>query len=337
MSPNKKKDVQSFIKKEIEKSGFPTELEVTNIMSTKGWDYVPSSLYYDYDENKWREIDNICFTCFDLIKSDELYRLCVDLFVECKKSNESAWVFIVPPKDEENSWKQNFKIDFFEPIRIVKQLSENISSVERGIPTLSKPWLDSDIIRKELVSNIKVDKCLELRDFYDLDIIQETFFSYFIDNRLGLSGKEIKLKKNTGSFPKIRDSLFKVNKSLSYTARIDAGSLLPQITSTIHGPKTRHDILKTIEILIPLIIFDGDIYCWEKDNELKSINQILVRSQHRSDKYNWNRLVPIININSLPLFLEKLNKNVIRIKNNIIDKREECDIQIKKMSKCLHA
>ena len=336
MSPLKK-DVQSFIEKEVEKSGFPTELEVMNIMSSKGWDYVPASLYYDYDENKWREIDVICFTCRDLIKNGVLYRLCVDLFVDCKKSNEFVWVFLAPSKDEEDSWKRLFKIDFFEPIRIVKQLSENISSVERGIPTISKPWLDSDIIRKELVPIIKAEKCLELKDFYDLGIVHENNFTYFINNRLGLYGKEIKLGNKKGSFPKIRDSLFKVNKSLSYTARIDAGSYIPQITSMIHGPKTKHDILKTIEITIPLIIFDGSIYCWEKNNKLISKNQMLIRSHYRSDKYYWNRLVPIININSLSIFLDELNSNIDRIINNIIEKKEDCDIQIKKMSKCLRA
>ena len=34
----RKKDIKSYIKKEIEKSGFPTELEVMNTISSKNWD-----------------------------------------------------------------------------------------------------------------------------------------------------------------------------------------------------------------------------------------------------------------------------------------------------------
>jgi hypothetical protein len=115
------KELKAFIESQIEKTGFPTELKVMEKFSSRGWDYVPSSIYCDYDENVWREIDAIAFNCLEVVAGEVIYKLCADLVLDCKKSSDHAWVFIAPPKNEEDSWRRLFNIDFFEPIRIAKQ------------------------------------------------------------------------------------------------------------------------------------------------------------------------------------------------------------------------
>jgi len=92
------KDLKSFIESQIEKTGFPTELEVMKRISSKGWDYVPSFIYCDYDENKWREIDAIAFDCLELVAGEAIYRLCADLVLDCKKSSEHAWFLLFHQK-----------------------------------------------------------------------------------------------------------------------------------------------------------------------------------------------------------------------------------------------
>jgi hypothetical protein len=123
---------------------------------SEGWDYVPSSLYHDYDEDKWREIDVIAFNCEREVEGQfASYKLCADLVLDCKKSSDRAWVFIVPPKKQEDEGRRLFDIDFFKPIRITKQFSLHSSSIEKGVPQLSRPWLDSALIRKHLPSLIR--------------------------------------------------------------------------------------------------------------------------------------------------------------------------------------
>jgi len=152
-----------------------------------------------------------------------------------------------------------------------------------------------------------------------------------MESRIGLYGKEIKLEKNR--FPKIHDSLFKVNKALSYTAKIDAGMAYIQIESKSHPPRTKEDFLITIEILIPLIVFDGALYSWEKEEGVVEQKQILVRSQYKSNHYNWNRLVPIVRIGQLPTFLDCLNKDLDKAHQSLIKEVEKYDFQIKNLVK----
>jgi len=103
-----------------------------------------------------------------------------------------------------------------------------------------------------------------------------------------------------------------------------------QITSLSH-PKSKEDFLATIEILIPLIVFDGALYSWEKQDGVIEQKQILARSVYRSERYNWSRLVPIVNVNYLPVFLDYLNRDLGKIHESIVRELEKCDTQIQNL------
>jgi hypothetical protein len=329
---NSNKDLKSFIESQIEKTGFPTELEVMERIGSKGWEYVPSSIYCDYDENIWREIDTIAFDCLKLVAGEALYRVCADLVLDCKKSTDHAWVFVVPPRKDEEDWRRLFNIDFFEPIRVAKQA---FMPVLNSLPSKNQPWLDSELVRKELSNFMLPEKVSNLKDFQDLGLIQKENFQYFMEGRIGLYGKEIRISENEKkSRSQIFESLLTVNKALSYTARIDAGRVPSQITSLSH-PKSKEDFLATIEILIPLIVFDGALYSWEKQEGVIEQKQILARSVYRSEHYNWSRLVPIVNIDYLPVFLDYLNRDLDRIHESIIREFKKCDIQIQNLTKAV--
>jgi hypothetical protein len=320
------KDLKSFIENQIKKTGFPTELEVMETISSKGWDYVPSSIYCDYDENKWREIDVIAFDCLKDVKGEANYRLCADLVLDCKKNSDHAWVFIVPPKNKEDDWRRLFTIDFLDPIKIVKR------SASHSLSSKNMPWLDSELLRKELSSLIQPGTASKLKDFHDLGVIRKDNFHYFIQGRIGLYGKEIKISENTKkSRSRIFESLLAVNKALSYTARIDASGILSEIASLPHVSKLSKDLLVTIEILIPLIVFDGALYSWEKQEGAIEQKQILARSLYRSEHYNWSRLVPIVRIDYLSVFLDDLIRDLDQIHESIIRESEKCDIQIQNL------
>ncbi|MBU7007736.1 hypothetical protein [Phosphitispora fastidiosa] len=88
------------IKNEIEKTGFPLELRVADLLQGKDY-YVAHSLYYvDEDEGKAREVDLRALKNAFTYNSDQSVRTTVRncLIVECKKSASKPWVFLTSPK-----------------------------------------------------------------------------------------------------------------------------------------------------------------------------------------------------------------------------------------------
>lgn len=84
-----------YLKKEIKKTGYPLEIEISSILD-RGWAVFNTDSYFDRDEGKLRDID---------IRADKIYNkhtpiiLSTSLVVECKKSEDFAWVFFTRPLD----------------------------------------------------------------------------------------------------------------------------------------------------------------------------------------------------------------------------------------------
>lgn len=79
-----------YLKKEIKKTGYPLEIEISSILD-RGWTVLNTDSYFDRDDGKLRDID---------IRAEKTYDACMPLFlstslvVECKKSEDFAWVFL---------------------------------------------------------------------------------------------------------------------------------------------------------------------------------------------------------------------------------------------------
>lgn len=94
----KKESFESRVKKEIERTGLPTEIKATNILNKNHWHVFNEYPYLDTDENKVRTLDMVANKAF-LKKNNakpngetEIDFFC-QLYVECKKSEEHSWVF----------------------------------------------------------------------------------------------------------------------------------------------------------------------------------------------------------------------------------------------------
>ncbi len=100
-------DEKENILKELRKSGFPTEIKVTEYLKNKSeriifankcyWMYNNQQSYLDESENKIREID-LCATVYhphriSFSKDNKL----IKLYIECKKSDKAKWVFYTKP------------------------------------------------------------------------------------------------------------------------------------------------------------------------------------------------------------------------------------------------
>lgn len=86
-------DLMKKIKSEINKTGFPLELKVAELLKKRRYHVAQSSYYMDIDEGKPREIDIRALKNYGFRYNDQFayFRHC--LLIECKKSKD-PWVFL---------------------------------------------------------------------------------------------------------------------------------------------------------------------------------------------------------------------------------------------------
>lgn len=95
-------DLVDHLRKEIRKSGYPLEIEISSMLDGKWEDVISTDSYYDSDEDKTRDIDINARRYYDFLNYSLI--LTVNLTIECKKSENSAWIFFSRP----------FRYDIFE-------------------------------------------------------------------------------------------------------------------------------------------------------------------------------------------------------------------------------
>lgn len=84
------------LKKEIMKTGYPLEIEISSILD-RGWEVFNTDSYFDRDEGKLRDID-VRADRYSPNKLLPLY-LTTCLVIECKKNESFDWVFFTRPLD----------------------------------------------------------------------------------------------------------------------------------------------------------------------------------------------------------------------------------------------
>ena len=93
------KDKIDYIREELEKTGFPLELEIYSILWNDDWIPTTQDFYFDEDEQKGRFIDISSiqmpkFTqTWEIINPLKPLYISYNLAIECKKSSEDNWVF----------------------------------------------------------------------------------------------------------------------------------------------------------------------------------------------------------------------------------------------------
>lgn len=196
-----------FIRQEIEKSGFPLEIEVSTMLEEAGWEVRYSKLYFDFDEEKWREIDIVAERrSSEDSKGHSIkpYYLNMKLAIECKKSDDTAWVFFPRALRGEDievikdvisldflnvlAWQSRYKLDPF-------------WSRTRG-PSGLEPSL---IKLEEIVSLAVADK---LKPLDELGITLEGSFKDLSKEKVSSSFKEVKTRKSRKAGLKGRNPRF---------------------------------------------------------------------------------------------------------------------------------
>ena len=102
----------NHLKREIMKTGFPLEIEVSSILEKK-WDVVNTASYFDEDEKTMRSIDIAATKSFNDIAPHFLE---VNLDIECKKDENFAWVFFTRPF--EFDWEEHMDGQYLDELQI---------------------------------------------------------------------------------------------------------------------------------------------------------------------------------------------------------------------------
>ena len=89
--------LEERVKKEVLKTGLPTEIMSTEMLRNAGWLVNNECPYLDKDENKIRTLDITATKTFFRnklkIKNTLDKTLTCELYIECKKSTKQSWVF----------------------------------------------------------------------------------------------------------------------------------------------------------------------------------------------------------------------------------------------------
>lgn len=96
MSTEKDAEKIERIRKYIMKSGFPTEIEVGNVLRKSGWMVINQAPYMDEITKVFRSIDVVGFKSGPKPSIPGFVTI-----IECKKSEQHDWVFHTQPKEGE--------------------------------------------------------------------------------------------------------------------------------------------------------------------------------------------------------------------------------------------
>jgi len=322
-------DKIGFIKEEIERSGFPLEFEIASILKERGWDVLPSSPYWDRDEEKWREIDVKAYKSFWVPPTESSikpYGLTLSLIIECKRTEEFGWVFFQWPRepaDMQRTW-----VKFHDFLTIVKRQAIFKGEMTSGRPPLPTEFrmfdLDPALVAEESLVTPEIAR--KLKFFSDLGIINPDTFSFLRTKMKSLSFKEVKLKKGKKTE---RREIFEALNSLIKATKYDMELCSKSIFAATSLAKRGHEKGKfEIMVWLPLLVFEGELYNWV-DGNVEATNDTLVEGRCHTPHYFENMLISVVRKNRVGGFLSKVEEDSKKLLNQIVGKRDELDDQVK--------
>lgn len=106
MNPDEtNKTLEDHLIQQVKKSGYPLEIEISNILESRHYVVFNSEYYFDEEIQQGRDIDVYALPLDPDPLNDEIlpFRLRLELAIECKKSEPYAWVFYTRPRIPMNS------------------------------------------------------------------------------------------------------------------------------------------------------------------------------------------------------------------------------------------
>jgi len=327
-------DKASFIKQAIEKSGFPFEMEIASLLKEDGWDVLPSAPYWDEDEEKWREIDIKAYKTSDQTADGESmkpYSLCVALIIECKKTDEFAWVFfpwVREPKDIELS-RVNY-VDFLTVIKRQSLLTDELRKGKLPSPAEIRMLdLEPDLLFS-YVPMVTSEIARKLKFLSELGILRPCVFEYMSAKKKALSYKEIKLKKQQqgkadSGLHEIFEGANVLIKATKHDMRLHSSAIYVGAELNKMGhPNGSFEIM----VYLPILVFGGELYTWSEGN-VEEVNEVLLEGRCHTRRYFENMLIGVTKGSYFKEFLSKIDADNIELVGQICSNRSKLDEQVK--------
>lgn len=327
-------DKASFIKEAIEKSGFPFEMEIASLLKEHGWEVLPSAPYWDEDEEKWREIDIKAYKTVDQTLDGESikpYGLCVALIIECKKTDEFAWVFFPWARDTKDI--ELSRVNHVDFLTVIKRQSLLMDEVRRGkLPSPAEIRmlnLEPDLLLSyEAMVTPEIARKLKFPP--ELGIIRPNIFGFMSAKEKALSYKEIKLKKRQqgkgDSGPhEIFEAVNVLIKATKHDMRLHSSSVYAGAELKKRGHEHgRFEIM----VYLPILVFGGELYAWA-EGDVEEVNNVLLEGRCHTRRYFDNMLIGVTNGSNFKEFLSRIDTDKTGLLRQICSNRSKLDEQVK--------
>lgn len=284
----KKKTLEDFLVEAIKKSGYPLEIEISNLLD-KNYFVSNTQYYFDEEAKQGRDIDIFAsplgFISMDMKLAP--FGVRTEVPIECKKSETHAWVFYTRPRI---------------PINWVYTSGQWDTTIPKPIEFSTKSF---DYFFKE--------KCFS--------------FHYDEFEKIAIAYDEIKKKKiEKGKGEKVISSKREIFEAVNQLVRFTSYEIHQSFNRIAKIPK-RSD-KEIIIIFFPTIAFDGDMYEVSFDyNEpkLEKKNHILLSTRYRCPICQEARsfMIDVVHRSYFSQFLEILNTDFQKVRDNILTNCDE--------------
>lgn len=283
-----RESIESRVKKEIEKTGLPTEIMATEALNAEDWTIFNEYPYLDMDENKVRTLDIVADKSLSKKNREMESDLACYLYIECKKTDRSSWVF----------YTQTTPVPFV--LLSIDQLSYNV--VEGTFNRVIEAYEESN---KELTV-----EGAGMSIFSRIPVRLESL-SY----KIALSQQQVSI--NNSKIPSQQQVSINDRKRGSKGAKDEFYEALMQVLKTLfdrerNAKSGKESKIRVGDVVIPIIIFDGLLFeCFFENGKLKVSKIDYTRYlSHGLPNQKLPALIDVMTAEYFPTYLKKLSEEL---------------------------
>jgi len=268
---------RASVEDELQKSGFPLEIELSSFLEGRNWSVSSSVFYLDLDWGIPKEID---LMASKTLTSDshgnkfDPYQLRLTLILQCKKSTKCRWVFYTRPRGDdilefETGLAYTDFVDFF----------RTRSLLSYQFPSLAiRHELQYGPLRAILPPTV----ARSLKDTHQLGIAHPKNLRCLMVRTKSRSYEEIPKKDVPKDF-KIYEVATNLLKATSDDVELSRRLMVMIAEILSRQQSVPREVKWPINLFLPVVVFDGGLWKWDKRAD--KIDEVLLQSILSSPNY----------------------------------------------------
>ena len=313
------------VKEWVLKTGYPLELEVIDELKSHGWEVMASTNYFDEDEGKWRELDVKAYRKIEFGKvkyaPEWSYALDLTLIIQCKKSEKFAWI-LFPAEGKEDLWVRY--IDFLKVARTQSLAARDPSSIRwhRILGVCRSILMEPPLLNEKAARQIKWLGEIAPFGFKD--------FKSFAKKEIATIGTVVPLSGKGKAPNELFEAAATATKATVYELELISNYHYTAISLFQAQKKEGFKPCLSINIVLPVIVFDGTLCMWRgKDKELEEVSHVVHAFNYRSLRYFGEYAINVLTKDQFPIFLRELGKDQESLCLRFKEKTYELDEQVR--------